>query len=85
MSAAETGGPAFPGIGVHGETYTGITLRDYAAIHGNFGNLSAGHADVLVGMSAPHPDDRLNWLRFWAEAESKWRYMQADAMLEARK
>lgn len=81
MSKINTGGPAFPHdrpamAGNHG---TGMTLRDYMAIHASDCDVDAVREQIREETRAKHgvgilPD---NW-------RSTARYMHADAMIKAR-
>lgn len=95
MSAIKDGGPAFPtpNDGFDGMTY-GMSLRDwFAGMEKAPDDLSVGYAEALVGRSHPHketslgainPDATIATIEFWAEAEARYRYIHADAMLKAR-
>ena len=67
--STETGGPAFPGVDVEGEPYTGMTLRDYFAAKAMQGLLSSGKVAQ-------------EYIRESLVSDS---YALADKMLEARK
>jgi len=69
MSKIETGVPAFPGVDVDGEPYTGMTLRDYFAAKAMQAMLSSPNCPMKVDNSEL----------------AKISYEVADAMLEARK
>lgn len=83
MSKINTGGPAFPCLerGALGLDLTdsGMTLRDYMAIHASDGDVDAVREQIREETRAKHgvgilPD---NW-------RSTARYMHADAMIKAR-
>lgn len=75
------------------EAYTtatgGMTLRAYLAAHAQplYADASVTAVSGLVGRPFPGNDTygTLEHWQFWAEAEAKWRVMQADAMLAALK
>ena len=94
MSAQDTGGPAFPAE--HGRCQNnredGMSLRDYFAIHEPLDpneSIGTALAEQLVGSPLPRNEDgtydALKVSKYWARAEAEYRYMRADAMLEARK
>lgn len=98
MSKKNTGGPAFPaaeaGQAHFGDSgvYMGMTLRDYLAAHTPPADeIGAQAAEAITGLKMPIYDNYANksdfWvdsIGFWALANAKYKYMQADAMLEAR-
>jgi hypothetical protein len=69
------------------ELPTGLSLRDYIAIHTNVEeDLAESVYEVIMGGKAPIGKDSLfERVKWHAEAEAKYRYMKADAMLKARK
>lgn len=93
MSRNEDGGPVHPSriAGVHEmtgevwqEDHFGISLRAYFAAHlPNTPIIPEGDGRALVGRSMPPPDDRLEWMTWWADVEATHRVLQADAMLRA--
>ena len=98
MSHKDTGGTAFPIPGAHlpnGEWMwgeSGMTLRDYFAVHEPLDpneSIGTALAEQLVGSPLPRNEDgtydALAVSKYWARAEAEYRYMRADAMLEARK
>lgn len=100
MSNKETGGSAFPILGltqnqstgetlIHQFNEAGLTLRDYFAINADIGNvdeLSMALGERLLSRQCPSfNDDAVGLLLWWAEYRAKLRYIEADAMLEARK
>lgn len=84
MSNKLTGGHAF-NLGYD----QGMTLRDYFAINADIGNmdeLSMELGESLLSRKCPcFKDDPVGLLVWWAEYRAKMRYIEADAMLEARK
>ena len=101
MSAQDNGGPAFPEIRIRSGGnynpptklyYGGMTLRDYFAVHEPLDpneSIGTALAEQLVGSPLPRNEDgtydALAVSKYWARAEAEYRYMRADAMLEARK
>lgn len=98
MSAQDNGGPAFPCShqnqmnGSPTEEMSGMTLRDYFAVHEPLDpneSIGTALAEQLVGSPLPRNEDgtydALAVSKYWARAEAEYRYMRADAMLEARK
>lgn len=91
------GGAAFPQSGcaqyAQWAPEGGMTLRDYFAAHADIsGDLEGDgcieHRLALSLMNGEIPpswdNDYLEARVWWASAESRLRYMKADAMLEAR-
>ena len=82
MSEKDNGGDAFPVMNMAtGLIHQGMTLRDWFA----------GQALITLGEGNPNlPDDPAD-IRHWpkpmvmAVRRAKWAYLQADAMIEARK
>jgi len=81
MTDKDNGGPAFPNIAGHTVYSNGMTLRDWFA----------SQALLSVGETSPNlPGDPAN-TGAWpgpeelATRRARWAYLQADAMLEARK
>ena len=79
MSARDHGGPAFPTVAGPTVYSTGMSLRDWFA----------GQAIAQLSETNPNlPGDRAT---AWPEPEelaerrARWAYLQADAMLSARK
>jgi hypothetical protein len=73
MSAQDNGGPAFPLQSIGPEFspgYSGMTLRDYFAAK----VMQAALTHAASGGSISQ----------WLEANAKWAYEAADAMLKAR-
>lgn len=65
-----------------------MTLRDYFAAHCQpsepMNDLRV--AESLMGSDYPDPSvDPYEFAKWMAEWRAKWRYMQADAMMRARK
>lgn len=79
MSDNDNGGPAFPNPALANEGFcpsydmSGMTLRDWFA----------GHA--LAGLAASLQKVGCLTGETQAQADARWAYAQADAMLEARK
>jgi hypothetical protein len=78
-------------------TEDGMTLRDYFATHEQLDpneSIGLGLAERLAGRPHPAPRDEGGKLKagadpvevaiFWADAESAYRYLRADAMIRAR-
>lgn len=73
---------------------TGMSLRDwFAGMEKAPDDLSVGYAEALAGRPHPHketalgginPEATIATLEFWAEAEARYRYIKAEAMLKAR-
>ena len=70
-----------------------LDMRDYFAIHADLSqDITADGCigdrialNLMDGITLPNwDDDHLSARRWWAEAESRLRYMKADAMLKAR-
>lgn len=88
----KTGGPAFMVAELANIKHEGMTLRDYFAAQTQpEGELGIAAAEAITGLKAPDYDkykDKADfWVEsigFWAIAHAKYKYMQADAMLEAR-
>lgn len=79
MSGQDDGGPAS----------TGMSLRDYFAAKADPGleGISVRTAKELMGSDPPGSGadrEHLENIRWWMEAEARWSYMKADAMLKAR-
>ena len=96
MSAINDGGPAFPGIpvlsGMNNDIASpglipGMTLRDYFAIRANTDDMPMQGGIQLLGRPPPQGgyENPLGVLRWWADYRAALRYMEADAMLAARK
>lgn len=87
-----TGGPAFPcpEIRTHDtgdivqNADQGMTKLDWFAVHMDC-RVSVRNAEALMGESAPGAEDPIAHMKWWAEAEARYRYMKADAMMEVRK
>ncbi|WP_025199078.1 hypothetical protein [Brucella sp. BO2] len=95
MSKIETGGPAFPNVGSHGNIIEpGMTLRDYIAAHiRDLDDLSVPYAEALCGRELPYKnapvgllnaEQTIEIMKFWADADARYRFIRADAMLAAR-
>jgi hypothetical protein len=93
----DTGGPAFPGVekvdypSCSIETpYSGMSLRDYAAIHLPKDEGPSVHlAERLINRRLPQPangksPDPMELVLFWADAEAAYRFLLADAFIAAR-
>lgn len=96
----DDGGPAFPsmpqkyrlsddGNRIEPMGYAGMSLRDwFASHHAVPETLTTKYAEALAGRKCPTgtgPEVILDGIRFWMEADAAYRYIFADAMLEARK
>jgi len=84
--SANTGGPAFPRDHAH-DGHNGMTLRDYFAAKApkEIFDVSLAHAKQLVGRECPvYIEDPKGFAEFWADCRAVLRYIEADAMLEAR-
>lgn len=87
-----SGGPAFPALEIRthdtgdivANADQGVTKRDWfaAQLHSR---LTLVIATALMGEAPPPEHDTLKSMRYWARAEAKYRYLRADAMMEARK
>jgi len=90
MSKIITGGPAFPATETHeyfgDQDHIGMTLRDYAAIHadGLDEDTVADYASTFNRDPKPETGDYLGWAKWFAKADSRLRYIRADAMIAAR-
>lgn len=65
----------------------GMSLRDYFAANLKLDEIQAYLAEGIMGSQCPVRNDEteaLEIINWWAEAEAKYRYLQADAMLKAR-
>lgn len=89
MSELDNGGPAFP---AHPEHYdndsTGMTLRDYFAIHADLSKMEFNSMSALVefvGEEEPDSIDDAYVMGLGARVNAKLRYLLADAMLAERK
>lgn len=76
------GGPAFP-VMAGGALHDGASLRDYFAAKSKCDELSRSDAQLIMG-SAPPEADSIQHIIWWADAEAKYKYILADAMLAAR-
>ena len=86
------GGPAFPGDAEWkdgAEVWSasrGMNLRDWFAAHSD--GLDAGTDDncasALNSDERPHHADRLAWVVWFAKADARLKYINADAMIAAR-
>lgn len=96
MSTPKDGGPAFPVVGMsqrNGQALIavfehGMSLRDYFAAHAEPfpSDCSASWMASVLGWPTPDLDNMTNNERFlWScRADAAYKYMQADAMIEAR-
>jgi len=94
-SKIDDGGPAYPIANLDSPPSAwGMTLRDHFAVNADLskdieddGCIDERTARNLMDGIAPPDwdDDFLNAQRWWAEAESRLRYIKADAMLKARR
>ena len=83
------GGPAFPHTvvyaGVDEILRDGMTLRDYFAIHAHdLNQFSFSAGAKFMGRPCPNNEDILEAAKFYAELDSRLRYIFADAMLAER-
>ncbi len=79
--------PAFPVTNCQDHEFTGLTIRDYFAVHACNVSDDVGvrSAEKIVGR--PMPDFAslpLGNSIFWADYRAIMRYIEADAMLAAR-
>lgn len=83
MSYIKDGGSAFSSHGSMGEVaQEGMTLRDYFAAHEHPDQINFSLAEALAGKApATAGIEYVEWIAKW---QSKWRYIQADAMIKAR-
>lgn len=89
MTKINDGGPAFPHMMTkgHADYATGMSMRDYFAIHADLGKTEFGTADELskfAGIAIPIDPTPADLLWVSAVAAAKIRYLFADAMLKAR-
>lgn len=90
MSTQEDGGPAFPlatdGASVYMES--GMKLRDYFAAHARpfSSTTKPNRIAKILGWPVPDIMNMSEWdTTLWqCRADAAYKYMQADAMLEAR-
>lgn len=74
--------------------WNGMSLRDwFAGMEKAPDDLTVGYAEALAGRPHPHketalgginPEATIATIEFWAEAEARYRYIKAEAMLKAR-
>ena len=90
----DDGGYAFPHPALANEGFCpsydmgGMSLRDWFAGQQNLldGDVSQSMAEALMGEKHPASDvSVLGRVKWWAEAEARYKYLCADAMLAARK
>ena len=88
MAIKNDGGSAFPSHGSMEEVVcSGMSLRDYFATTLKLDDIQVYLAEGIMGSQCPVRNDEtqareiINW---WTEAEAKYRYLQADAMLKER-
>jgi hypothetical protein len=81
------GGPAFPILDMSETQCEGLTIRDWFAgqadpreVYGKHG-ISKITAERLMGSNVANGEGNDRW---WSEANAKWKYQMADAMLKAR-
>jgi hypothetical protein len=80
--------------GPHTQRAMGATLRDwFAANTEEPDDLAVEYAEAITGREQPHksvtlgklsPEAIIENIKFWAEAQARYRYIMADAMLAAR-
>ena len=89
------GGPAFPkiveDIGGTVQSVGGMSLRDWFAGNEPIGDamdgLSIATLEILTGLTRPDgrwDSNPIGWFEFHAAAESRIKYIRADAMLAER-
>lgn len=85
----DEGGPAYPQSLSPEGPFGGMGLRDYFAATAKIGpdGVPATYAAVLMGEQCPNSQATSieHCMSWWAQAEAKYRYHIADAMLAARK
>ena len=90
MDDIKDGGPAFPFAATVPSNMAmqakGMTLRDYAAIHGIGLDPDATEAEAAVYNRDPRAQtgDYLALARWFAKADATLRYLRADALVAAR-
>ena len=86
MNTKNDGGPAFPVMWDYAESEAGMSLRDwFAGQHPVIdGELSITLAEALMCEHLPKSKTSLENRRWWAEAEARLKYLNADAMIAAR-
>jgi hypothetical protein len=91
MDTKNQGGPAFPGVevveygsGPRAGHHTGMSLRDYFAVHAPPMETPAMEvAEALAGRKLP--EGRMEREIFWLDVDAEQRHLWAEAMLRARK
>jgi len=94
----DDGGPAFAAGAANehnGWTQEGMSLRDWFAGNEKVPEeLSIDYAEALAGREHPHkktslgminPEATIETIMFWAEAQARYRYIMADALIAARR
>lgn len=85
----DDGGRAFPSAPNASIHRDGMSLRDYLAAHvdiGDVDDLPVLLGEQLLGREIPsYHDDVLGCLAWRAEYRARLRYIEADAMIKARK
>lgn len=89
MSKLDDSGPAFPADSFAAQHAPGMSLRDWFAGQAPLPSrgLSESWACALMGEDESpgfSEEDGLHCIRWWAEAEARYRYLHADAMLSER-
>lgn len=60
-----------------GQALEGLSATEEGIVEGVAKALMGGRPEGIETLS-------LEWFKWWAEAEARWCYMKADAMLKAR-
>lgn len=90
----DNGGPAFPNPALADENFcapydmSGMTLRDYAAIHADMSGFDFGSLETaakFMGEDMPNLENTEAVFGLAMRARAKLRYMDADAIIAARK
>jgi hypothetical protein len=89
VASIDQGGCAFPSPEIPGrwpQEY-GMTLRDYFAAKAEPFDGESSHNWIAsrLGIQVPEYSDPHDWAKWYAMADAKWKYMQADAMIAARR
>ena len=99
MSKCDDGGPAFPygqlnvetGQPINGVFSTGMSLLDWFAVQEKLGEDEPGAktATTLMGEACPEyvadQAGEMRWMKWWAEASARLRYMRAAAMVAEKR
>lgn len=86
MTEINDGGPAFPTVAGHTVYSHGMLLRDWFASQERLGenDVTISMAEKLMGEKVPTGEYGIATMQWWAEAEARYKYLRADAMLAAR-